>query len=64
MQNMRQLSTWLCSVHDYHANPPNHKWHLIRRKSRAKRKFTGSTAHFIEKLVFSEKDVREGKTFI
>ena len=23
---------------DYRANPPNHKWHLVRRKSSAKRK--------------------------
>ena len=50
---MGTLSTWLCSA-DYFANPSNHKWHLIRRKSSAKRKFTGSTTHFI---------TREGKTF-
>ena len=29
---------WLCSVNN-HANPPDHKWHSMRRKSSAKRKF-------------------------
>ena len=48
----------------YRANPTNHRWHLIRRKYSAKRKFIGSTAHFIEKRVFSERHTREGKTFI
>ena len=49
---------------DHHANPPPHKCHLIKRKSSAKRKLTGDTAHFIEKRVFSKRYTREGKTFI
>ena len=43
IQNMRQFSTWLCSVTIAQI------LQIIRRKSSAKRKFTGNTAHFIEK---------------
>ena len=58
IQNMRQFSTWLCSVTIVQI------LQIIRRKSSAKRKFTGSTAHFIEKRVYSQRHTREGKTFI
>ena len=58
IQNMRQFSTWLCSVTIAQI------LQIIRRKSSAKRKFTGSTAHFIEKRVYSQRHTREGKTFI
>ena len=58
IQNIRQFSTWLCSVTIAQI------LQIIRRKSSAKRKFTGSTAHFIEKRVYSQRHTREGKTFI
>ena len=58
IQNMRQFSTWLCSVTIAQI------LQIIRRKSSAKRKFTGSTAHFTEKRVYSQRHTREGKTFI
>ena len=51
-------NTWLCSVTIAQI------LQIIRRKSSAKRKFTGSTAHFIEKRVYSQRHTREGKTFI
>ena len=36
-----------------HANPPNNKWHSIRRKSNAKRKFyRGNRSFHREKCVF------------
>ena len=57
IQNKRQLNI-PALFSDYRANQ---KWHLIRRKSGAKRKLTGSTAHFIEKRVFSEKIPVRGK---
>ena len=58
IQNMQQFSTWLCSVTIAQI------LQIIRRKSSAKSKFTGSTAHFIEKRVYSQIHTREGKTFI
>ena len=52
----KNRTPWLHSVTN-HANPPS-----IRRKSSPKRNFTGDTAHFIEKRVFS-KSTGEGKNF-
>ena len=50
-------NTWLCSVTIAQILQ-------IIRKSSAKRKFTGSTAHFMEKRVYSQRHTHEGKTFI
>ena len=34
-----KIQNHIALVGDYRLNPPNHKWHLIRKKSSAKRKF-------------------------
>ena len=44
------------------ANPPDHKWHSMRRKSSAKRKFyKGHSSLSREKSVFSKRYTREDK---
>ena len=58
-EGARRRHLWLCSVNN-HANPPDHKWHSMRRKSSAKRKFyKGHRSLSIEKSVFSERYTRE-----
>ena len=48
-----------------HANPPDHKWHSMRRKSSAKRKFyKGHRSLSREKSVFSKRYTVRTKTFI
>ena len=45
---------------DNHANPPDHNWHSMRRKSSAKRKFyKGHRSLSREKSVFSKRYTRE-----
>ena len=49
---------------DNHAIPPDHKWHSMRRKSSAKRKFyKGHRSLSREKGVFSKRYTREDKNF-
>ena len=49
---------------DNQASPPDHKWHSMRRKSSAKRKFyKGHRLLFREKSVFSKRYTREDKNF-
>ena len=49
---------------DNHANPPNHKYNPIRRKSSAKRKFyKGHRSLSREKMMSSKRYTREGKNF-
>ena len=53
-EGARRQHLWLCSVNN-HANPPDRKWHSMRRKSSAKRKFyKGNRSLSIEKRVFSK----------
>ena len=62
-EGARRRHLWLCSVNN-HANPPDRKWHSMRRKSSAKRKFyKGHRSLSIEKSVFSKRYTREDKNF-
>ena len=52
---------------DYHANPPNHKWHLIeenRVKIQRKKKFIREHRLFHREKGVLKKITREGKTSI
>ena len=49
---------------DNHVNPPDHKWHSMRRQSSAKRKFYKEHRSLSkEKSVFSKRYTREDKNF-
>ena len=62
-EGARRRHLWVCSVNN-HANPPDHKWHSMRRKSSAGRKFyKGHRSLSIEKSVFSKRYTREDKNF-
>ena len=62
-EGARGRHLWLCSVNN-HANPPHRKWHSMRRKSSAKRKFyKGHRSLSMEKSVFSKRYTREDKNF-
>ena len=62
-EGARRRHLWLCSVNN-HVNPPDRKWHSMRRKSSAKRKSKkGNRSLSIEKSVFSKRYTREDKNF-
>ena len=62
-EGARRRHLWLCSVNN-HANPPDRKWHSMRRKSIAKRQFyKGHRSLSIEKSVFSKRFTRKDKNF-